>query len=85
MKIRRQSDPEFNAVRYDGDLNSLVTWLVNRPDFISVIVKNDLSIVVNVINNSFTMITGDYMRVKEDNTLDRISAANFTNAWEVVP
>lgn len=85
MQIRRQSDPEFEAIRYSGGLDSLFTFLVNQIDFTSAVVDQTLAVTVNrASGNNFVLTVGDYIRVKEDRTLDRISAANFANVWEAV-
>jgi hypothetical protein len=85
MQIRRQSDPEFEAVRFTGSFDTLISWLANQTDFMYAVVAKDLSIIVNKANgNAFTLISGDYIRIREDATLDKISASNFAVTWEPV-
>lgn len=86
MQIRRQSDPEFDAVRYSGGLDSLFTWLANQTDYTYAVVDKVLAVTVSKANGtSFILSVGDYVRIKEDNTLDKISATSFAANWEVVP
>jgi hypothetical protein len=66
MQIRRQSDPEFEAVRFTGSFDTLISWLANQTDFMYAVVAKDLSI------------------IREDATLDKISASNFAVTWEPV-
>lgn len=85
MQIRRQSDPEFEAIRYTGALDSLFSWLVNQADFLSASVDRNLVVRVSTAGgNNIQLSSGDYLRVKEDFTLDRISATGFANNWELV-
>lgn len=86
MQIRRQSDVEFDAYRHGGSLDALLTFLVNQTDFAYLVVNKDLTVSVSRTSSStaFPVIVGDYIRIKEDVTLDRISAANFVSTWEPV-
>lgn len=86
MQIRRQSDPEFEAFKFTGSYDLLISWLANQTDFAYATINHDLTVVVarSSASGGINLSSGDYIRIKEDNTLDKISASNFSAAWEPV-
>lgn len=83
MLIRRKSDLEFDAVQYTGDLNSLIVWLSSKNDFVSMTIDKNLSItIITQGGQTFTITSGDWLRITGDSLLDKISATNFIASWE---
>lgn len=88
MKIRKRSTTLYDACCNNGDVTALWTWLSQRSTFSSMEIFIDGSIKINTVaDGNFRLNQNDYVYVKDTalGTLDRVSAQNFSDTWEIAP
>ena len=85
MKIRRKTLEQYEAVPNNGDLNTLIVWLVAQQDFNFMTVYNNMTIVIDTQENrTVSLVVNDWVRINDNNRLDKIRADAFDANWEVI-